>query len=427
VRPGNARKRAAHGARFAPVRATRGVLGALLAVGYAACSEGPVEPGTPQPITELPRALSTLESRVLRASNAFAFSFAGELLPDGNDNLFYSPLSASMLLGMVLNGADGRTYEQMRSVLALDGLSQEEINRGYADLTDLLLGLDPAVTVDVGSSVWTKQGFPVTPDFMSRVRDSFDAAAETVDFGNPATLGRINDWASESTQGRIEKIFDQLPGNVVMVLLNAIYFKADWTQRFERARTERAPFTRPDGSQVAADLMYLEGELRGRQGDGATLVELPYGGGAFTMVVALPDPGTTANELARNLTAETWNRWMNETSTGPAILRLPRFQLEWEMRLNEPLQRLGMTDAFEAGLADFRRMTPGGGVWLDLVKQKSFVKVDEEGTEAAAVTGAVVVESAPMELRVDRPFLFAIRERLTGTVLFLGIVNDPTG
>jgi serpin B len=112
--------------------------------------------------------------------------------------------------------------------------------------------------------------------------------------------------------------------------------------------------------------------------------------------------------------------------TGHATVRLPRFEIEWENELNEPLQRSGMTDAFDSGAADFRRLTPGGGVWLDLVKQKSYVKVDEEGTEAAAVTGAVIVESLPPEIRADRPFLFAIRERLTGTVLFLGIVNDPT-
>jgi serpin B len=332
-----------------------------------------------------------------------------------------------MLLGMVLNGADGRTYEQVREVLAFGSLSQEEINQGYADLTRLLLELDPGVTIDLGNSIWSRQGFPVQPGFLERVRTRFGAEAETVDFANPATLGRINQWASDATRGRIETIFDQLPGSVVMVLLNALYFKADWTQRFDRARTERAPFTRPDGSAVGADFMYLEDELRSSQIDGATVLELPYAGGAYTMVVVVPGPGSTAEALLRALTPERWQSWMDGLAPAPIVVRLPRFELEWEKRLNEPLQALGMTDAFDGGLADFRRLTPGGGVWLDLVKQKSYVKVDEEGTEAAAVTGAVVVESAPVEVRADRPFLFAIRERLSGTLLFFGLVNDPAG
>jgi serpin B len=178
---------------------------------------------------------------------------------------------------------------------------------------------------------------------------------------------------------------------------------------------------------VTADLMRVETGLPTGQVDGATLVELPYGGGAYSMVVALPDRGTAVEDLARSLTTERWDAWTASLHLGSAVVRLPRFELEWEKRLNEPLQAVGMTDAFDGARADFRRLTPGGGVWLDLVKQKAYVRVDEEGTEAAAVTGAVVVESAAQEIRVDRPFLFVLRERLTGAVLFLGIVNDPTG
>lgn len=410
--------------RLRPPLAPLGVA-ALLA---AACSPDPTGPGpAPDPITELPRPLSSVERQVLAASNAFAFRLAAELLPEGpGDNLFFSPLSASMLLGMVLNGADGRTFDQIRSGLAFDGLSQEEINQGYRDLIDLLLGLDPTVTVDLGNSVWTQRGFPVLPEFMDRVRDSFGAEADDVDFADPATLGRINQWASDATRGRIEEIFDRLPANAVMVLLNAIYFKGDWTDAFDRSRTERAPFTRPDGSTVTADLMYREGETRVGYREGVTLVELPYGGEAFSMVVALPAAGSSANDLVGGLTAETWDGWMESIGSGRAFVRLPRFELEWEKELNEPLISLGMTDPFGPG-ADFRRLTPGGGVWLDVVKQKSFVRVDEEGTEAAAVTGGVMVTSMPPEIRMDRPFLFVLRERLTGAILFMGVVNDPTG
>ena len=409
-------------------RLASSALAAFVILASGACSEEPTGPEEVAPITELPRALSAVEREILAASNRFAFSLGRELVPASpTDNLFFSPLSASMLLGMVLNGADGRTYAQMRSALAFEGLSQQQINQGYSDLIELLLELDPTVTIDLGNSIWAQQGLPVLPDFLDRVRSSFDAEAVNVSFADPGTLPRINKWASDATRGRIETIFDELPANTVMVLLNAIYFKASWTDHFDPARTQTAPFTRPDGSRVTADLMYQDySALPMRRGDGVTVAELPYGGGAFTMVVALPDAGTSANDVLKGLTADKWSRWMGELSPGRVVVRLPKFELEWEKELNAPLQKLGMVDAFGGG-ADFRRLTPGGGVWLDVVKQKSFVKVDEEGTEAAAVTGGIMVTSLPPEIRVDRPFVFALRERLSGTILFMGVVNDPTG
>jgi serpin B len=406
-----------------------------------ACQEEPAGPedgpsGPVAPITELPRALSAAEQQVLRGSNTFAFELAGELLPAPRENLFYSPLSASMLLGMVLNGTNNRTYDQMRDALAFQGMSQEEINRGYADLIELLLELDPSVTVELANSVWAGQVYPILPDFLSRVRASFDAEAQTVSFTDPNTLGRINGWVDDKTNGRIAKILNEMPngGDLVMILLNAIYFKANWTTQFDKARTQPAPFRRGDGSTVTVDLMHLdnyysqEAKTSVLYRNDVTLVDLPYGGGAFSMTLALPPAGRSVNSLVEGLTNQTWSAWMTElgASKRGVILRLPRFELEWEKELNDPLKALGMTDAFDRGRADFSRLTPQSS-YLSLVKQKSYVKVDEEGTEAAAVTiGIVAPTSAPSELRFDRPFLFVLRERLTGTILFMGIINDPT-
>jgi serine protease inhibitor len=421
------------------LRALRLVLvaGTLSLVGLisAACNESPSDPDAPggpvTPITELPRALSTNEQQVLTASNTFALNLGGRLLPTkgSNENLFFSPLSASMLLGMVLNGADGETYTQMQNMLAFQGLSQTQINQAYGDLIKLLLELDRSVTMEIGNSVWTQQGFPVMPDFMSRVQGAFTAEAASVNFGDPNTLTRINGWASDATHGRIEKIFDGLPASTVMVLLNAIYFKGNWTTEFDKARTESAPFTRGDGSKVNASLMYLSAPVPSSRQNGVTLVELPYGGGAFSMVVALPDANSSVDALVKGLSPTVWNGWMSALkSATPSnqIVRLPRFELKWEKLLNEPLQALGMTNAFD-GRADFRRLTQGGGVYLSIVKQKSFVKVDEVGTEAAAVTGGVMVTSMPQEIRMDRPFVFVLREKLTGAILFMGVLNDPSG
>lgn len=404
----------------------------ILLLGLLACSDsiGP-DAGPPEPITELPRELSSLEQSVLGASNQFAFDLGAELLPEApDDNLFFSPLSASMLLGMLSNGADGTTWDQMRAVLRLGDLSQEEINRGYADLVTLLLELDPSVTVEIGNSVWSQTGFPVLPDFHARVAESFDAEAEEVDFADPATRDRINAWAGEATNGLIEEIFapGDLSSATVMALLNALYFKANWTTEFDPDETEAADFTRPDGSTVSVDLMRVEAVLSARGTEEAVAVELPYGGGAFTMVVVVPHEGVDVNGIMAGLDDDAWGLITDGLDSGvrEVVVRLPRFELEWDAELNDMLIALGMTDAFAPGLADFSRLTPGGGVWLDLVKQKAFVKVDEMGTEAAAVTGGSVFQSGPTEIRADRPFLFAIRERFSGTILFMGIVNDPT-
>lgn len=399
-------------------------LGAALVL--VACTDS-TGPGEVTPITELPRPLTDAELRVLGGSNAFAFDLGRELLPEApNDNLFWSPLSASMLLGMIMNGTDGDTWDQMRDVLGFDGMSEDEINDAYLGLIELLTELDPTVQTAIGNSTWTDAGFPVIPAFEQRVAEHFDAEARELDLQDPTSLDAINAWASDATNGRIERIFDELPANAVMVLLNALYFKASWTTEFDRDRTEAAPFTRPDGSTVTADLMYLEETLVFGGDPDVAVVDLPYGGGAFSMTLAVPRGGVAVDDVVRSLDQDRWNGWLEGMTETDGVVRLPRFELEWQAKLNGPLQALGMTDAFDPDLADFTRLTPGGGVWLDLVKQKTFVKVDEEGTEAAAVSAGVAVDSAPLELRADRPFLFVLRERLSGTILFMGVVNDPT-
>lgn len=400
------------------------VLGAILVL--VACTDS-TGPGEVTPITELPRPLTDAELRVLGGSNAFAFDLGRELLPEApDDNLFWSPLSASMLLGMIMNGTDGDTWDQLRDVLGFDGMSEDDINDAYLGLIELLTGLDPTVEMAIGNSTWTDTGFPVTPAFEQRVTEHFDAEARELDLQDPTSLDAINAWASDATNGRIETIFDDLPANAVMVLLNALYFKGSWTTEFDRGRTEAAPFTRADGSNVTVDLMYLEETFVFGGDPDVAVVDLPYGGGAFSMTVAVPREGVSVDDVVRSLNQDRWNGWLEGIVETDGVVRLPRFELEWQAKLNGPLQTLGMTAAFDPALADFTRLTPGGGVWLDLVKQKAFVKVDEEGTEAAAVSGGVMVDSAPLELRADRPFLFVLRERLSGTILFMGVVNDPT-
>ncbi|HZD06126.1 MAG TPA: serpin family protein, partial [Longimicrobiales bacterium] len=203
------------------------------ALALAACGDA-TGPGKVTPITELPRQLTDAEVRVLGGSNAFAFDLAAELLPGApGDNLFWSPLSLSMLLGMIMNGTDGDTWRQMRDVLGFDGMSEEDIDDAYLGLIELLTELDPTVETAIGNSTWTDTGFPVIPAFQERVAEHFAAEARELDLQDPASLDAINAWAREATKGRIETIFDELPGSAVMVLLNAIYFKGAWTTEFD--------------------------------------------------------------------------------------------------------------------------------------------------------------------------------------------------
>jgi serpin B len=230
----------------------------------------------------------------------------------------------------------------------------------------------------------------------------------------------------EATGGTIAEMFQELPADVVMVLLNAIYFKGDWTVPFDEDDTRPADFRRPDGSVVTAELMNRDDTLAYVATDRFQAVDLPYGGQAFSMTVVLPVEGVSPAEIMAELDQGVWAQWLAGFGVTRVALGLPKFELEWSEELNDALIELGMIDAFDGSVADFSRLTPGGGVWIDLVQQKAFVSVDEKGTEASAATAVVIVDSAPPQMRVDRPFLFVLRERLSGTILFVGIVNDPT-
>lgn len=385
----------------------------------------------PGPITELPRSLTTAEREVIAGSNLFSFDLLRESVSENPDspNVFLSPLSASMALGMTMNGTDGETWAQMRDVLGFERLEEEEINESYRALIDLLLDLDRRVTFGLGNSIWTRDGYPILPDFYDRARTYFDAEVTELDFLDPGAKDVINGWVEDVTAGRITEMIERIPPDAVMFLINAVYFKGSWSSQFDPDNTTTAPFTLADGGTVSVPLMRQTAEFARFQTATARGVELPYGGGAFTAVAVQPRGDGTLGDLVRGLDRVVWAEWMAQLEDEPAgevAVLLPRFEIEYEQVLDGTLQSLGMTDMFNAELADFSRLVQGGGVWVDEVKQKTFLKVDEEGTEAAAATSVRVIESAPPELRFDAPFLFAIRERLSGTILFIGVIGDPT-
>ena len=406
-------------------RRFRFIAGALLLFVAAGCGESVTNPSDDaEEITQLPRALSTAEVEVIAANNRFAFGLLAQAnLPDGN--LFLSPLSASMALGMTMNGAAGETWSQMRDALGFGSLAEEEINASYESLLGLLVGLDPAVETAIGNSVWTRQGFPVHSDFLDAVRETFDAEVEELDFASPSASERINGWVKAATGDRIEEIVPaSIPGAVVMYLINAIYFKGSWALRFDPSDTRAEPFHLDDGSTRTAQLMTLRRDLPYQENSRFQAVDLPYGGRAFSMTVLLPRRGVSVDDLAASLDAGEWEEIAGSFHETDVRLFLPRFRMAYERTLNDDLAALGMVDAFDQR-ADFTRLSPAGGLWISEVKQKSWVEVNEEGTEAAATTVVSVAESAGSIVRADRPFLFFIRERLSGTILFAGKLASP--
>jgi serine protease inhibitor len=401
-----------------------------LLLALAACSSFTSETkGPPALLTELPRSLSAPEARLIGASNAFGFALLREARRTaGDSNLFLSPISATMALGMTLNGAAGTTLDSMRLALQLGDAPLEEINAGFRSLLELLAGLDESSQFRIANSIWADAGFPFLSAFLQTGRDYFDAEVQSLDLQAPATLGVINDWVKDKTAGKIPTILQEIHAEEVMFLINALYFKGAWRLAFDPKRTQAAPFHAADGTLQSVPTMQLEPvPHRYAATADARVLELLYGNGAFAMTIVLPQEGGSLTGLLAGLDAARWAAWTGSLAETKLGLTLPKFRIEYKRELKDDLSQLGMRVAFDDQRADFSRMadlSQSGRLFITRVTQKTFVDVNEEGTEAAAATSVGVgVTSAPATLRVDQPFLFVIRERLSGTIFFVGLVN----
>ncbi|MFC4554904.1 serpin family protein [Georgenia faecalis] len=357
--------------------------------------------------------------------NAFGFDLHTAVAEDV-ENTVTSPLSASVLLAMVAAGAGGDTAEEMTDLLRLDG-PQDTRNAallaGLADTDD--------VTLEVANSLWADEGYPFEDDYMSFVEDAYGATLDDLDLGSQDSADTIDEWVDARTNELIDEIAADLhlpDPQAVLVLLNTVYFLGTWTTTFAEADTRDTPFTLASGEEVAVPTMHrTAAEVETSAGEGFQMLRLPYGeDGRFGMELMVPDEGVALDDLLDDLDAETWRDAVESLQTETlSEIALPRFELEWDAELTDVLQALGMESAFGGG--DFTPMSPANP-FLDTVVQKTYIRVDEEGTEAAAVTGGVMTESAgPPPFLVDRPFAFTVSDRETGAVLFLGSVHDPRG
>jgi serpin B len=377
------------------------------------------------------RDLTSLEKALVEADVAFGLNLFQEIVQSEPDkNVFISPLSVAMALGMTLNGAAGTTEEAMRRTLEFGDMIQDDINASFQSLMALLMSLDPEVRFDIANSIWYRLEFHVEQDFIDVNRTYFDAEVRELDFSLPEAPGIINAWVDDKTQGKIEEIIDQIDPLVVMFLINAIYFKGTWTYEFDEELTQDDLFTTAEGSQVSCRMMKQESEFMYFETEDFQAVDLPYGDGKFSMTILLPKSGVHVDALVDRLTPEKWTSWTGSFSKTEGIVQLPKFRIEYEKSLVDVLTAMGMGVAFNAGQADFSRINSIEQLFISEVLHKTFVDVDEKGTEAAAVTVVVVeltgVGGSGFVMRVDRPFVFVIRERQSNALCFMGKIVEPT-
>ena len=382
----------------------------------------------PNPDNGISLSLNATEQQQAAGDNAFTFNLFKTVAAGSTDgsNLFVSPLSASMALGMTANGANGQTLTDMRSTLGFNDFTEDQVNSYYNTLVTQLPQLDPNTTVKIANSIWYDQKFNVLPQFIKTDSTYFNAKVQSLDFAAPASVNTINDWVSGQTNGKITNLLKEISDDEVMFLVNAIYFKSVWKSKFDPAKTQKMPFYTDATHSVQADFMQDEISYNGYSDDNVRLIELPYSNDRYSMVIAIPNGNKTLADLIPTLNSDNWNNWMSKLSSTTQPLAIPKFKFTYSIKLNDALTTLGMGNAFTKQ-ADFTRISAAGNLLITNVMHKAYVAVDESGTEAAAATSVGVgMTSAPQQIPVNRPFVFVIREMKTGLILFAGTVNDPT-
>jgi len=371
-----------------------------------------------------------IPERISTGTNDFAFDFFKNLqqVEHSDKNLFVSPLSLHTALGMLLNGAEKETASEILKALKMEGVSLEDLNKTYKILLHELPSADSKVTLGLANSVWYRKNFSVEANFMNVLRQSFQAEVTGLEFNN-AAKDKINQWARDKTDGKIRKVLEQLNADDVLFLLNALYFKGDWATRFDPKNTLDKPFHLQVGGDKNVKMMFAKADFATSGSEKFVAVRLPYGNGQFEMTALLPKDQNSITEVLNSLTSAEWNKIRSDTVKTSVNLGLPRFTMEYSVRLNGVLDLMGMQKAF-SGAAEFGNISREQPVKVSFVNQDTYLGVDEKGTEAAAVTsiGMVATSSGPREpenIVFDRPFGIIISEKTSNTILFMGRIMNP--
>jgi serpin B len=372
--------------------------------------------------------LDAAQTAIVRSGNTFAFDIFKKVLEntESTQNIMISPLSISYALSMTVNGANGATRDSMLKALRVSGLTLDEINSSYKDLTEALLSVDKRVTMSVANSVWTENNLLVKKPFIDILTSFYNADSRQFDISDPAVPQQINNWISDKTNGLIKNMVDKLDANTVMLLVNAIYFKGKWQSEFDKDNTVTTSFYKSAGT-VSVPTMKQKSDFKVFDGDGFMLGEFPYGQGNYVMDIILPDAQNGVDAVLSNLSDASFSAWLNNLSSQKVNLSLPRFKYGFKIGLKDILSDMGMGIAF-TDAADLTNIADES-LYISKVLHQSFIETNEEGTEAAAATIVEIgVTMAPfvMDFNADHSFLYIIRETTTNTILFMGRVSDPS-
>ncbi|MHB1457371.1 MAG: serpin family protein [Armatimonadota bacterium] len=380
-------------------------------------------------------SFTDIDPALASADNDFAFKLFSKLNDDEKlkRNVFVSPASISLALTMTLNGASGKTAESMSKVLELENMQLEEINKGNANIMKSLENGDPRVEMSIANSLWLSKDGDFKRDFLSRTVKAYQAEVDTLDFTSPGASPRVNRWANKATRGYIRDIVapSSFDDATAMLLVNAIYFNGKWTKPFKPEATSDMPFHLPDRSEKQVRMMNESDKYHYMENVKFQAINLPYGDKRFSMYVFLPSKESSLEEFCKSLDSTNWNKWVSEMKEREGSIRLPRFKMEFDIRLDQILSQMGMADAFQQ-TADFTGMSDMKPLYIGRVMHKTFLEVDEQGTKAAAVTH-VMMEAAivtiagdpPFVMIVDRPFFCAIVDNQSSLILFMGAITNP--
>ncbi|MFZ0887058.1 MAG: serpin family protein [Candidatus Binataceae bacterium] len=387
-------------------------------------------------LADAPQPTAAPNPKVCAAINDFGFRLLRALTNGSGENVIISPLSVSLALAMAYNGTAGETRTAMAKTLAVPPLSDDDFNRANHALLGTLRKADPAVQMEIANALWVQWGFPINSDFLKLSQDSYDASAQSLDFArNPREAAdTINTWVDKNTGGKIPTIVARTDPNTRLVITDAVYFKGRWASPFNKKATETRTFHLQDGRSVTTPMMMQNGQYSYLENDSFQAIRLPYGNGRFVMYVFLPHTTSRLADFVRSLDETHWTEWTAKLSVRKGKIILPKLESTYGKTLNDALKAIGMAQAFDADKADFSRIHPiPPQLFINDVEHKTYIKVDEEGTEAAAATSvgiaatmALANRPPPFEMIVDHPFFCAVAEQHSGALLFAGVVADPT-
>jgi serpin B len=377
--------------------------------------------------------LSATEELLVAENNNSAIELFNVLheKSDKPENMIFSPFSLNMALAMVWNGANSETRQAIQQAMGIGDYPQQEVNDYFKKLNEALLKTDPNTKLAIANAIWTRKGFPVKQSFYDVNKNYYNATARELNFASPDAVKTINKWCSDNTNGLIDKMIEEIPGDAVMYLMNALYFKGIWSNKFDASNTQKKPFYKEDGTSISAYLMFQNTEMKYFEDDNLSLASLDYGNRAFSMLFVLPNQNVSFDAMLNLLQQpDYFTNCIHSTRTCEVDLYIPKFKIEaeYEQTLKNTLAQLGMEIAFTES-ADFSGIS-NIAIYISKIKQKAYIEVNEKGTEAAAVTSIEMIYTSVQSpkkstFRADHPFLFAIRENSTGAILFMGKVGNP--